>query len=183
MDIYEYIALMKPLIVRRDWDHLEALYRNRCRDLAGEEQASRIAALDFTSYKTALEEAFAETVTQAQQTGAKAVYFEYDLDNDWESNFFLCSDYNPESAGDDDWACDWFAKVKGPEFRAASKIYLENYFDETPLAKGSTLYLVARTVAALGQGLGKHPSTLVVCIAFHDQNPIMRLQEPQASIG
>jgi len=177
VDIYEHIAEMKPLIARRDWDGLEASFRKCCEDLAGERQASKIAALDFVSYQRALENSFAKAVQGAHEAGAKAVYFEYDLDNDWQSNFFLCGEYSPEEAEDEDWACDWKAEVAGPEFPAASEVYLENNFDQTPVAKGSTLYLVARTVAACGRCVDKHPlGNLAVCIAFHDQNPIMRLR-------
>jgi hypothetical protein len=178
VDIYEHIAQMKPFIARRDWDGLEASYRNCCEELAGDEQTLKIAALDFASYQAALAESLAEAVEQAQEAGTRAVYFEYDLDNNWQSNFFLCGDYNPEAAGDDDWACDWLAEVSGPEFPEACEVYLENDFDQTPLAKGSTLYLVARTVAAYGRCFDNHPSAaLAVCIGFHDQDPIMRLRE------
>lgn len=184
MDIYEHIAQMKPFIAGRDWDGLEASYRCCCEELAGEEQTRKIGTLDFPSYQAALAESFAQAVERAQVADALAMYFEYDLDNDWQSNFFLCGDYNPESAGDDDWACDWLDEVSGPKFPAASEVYSENNFDRTPLAKGSTLYLVARTVAAYGRCLDKHPSNaLAVCIAFHDQNPIMRLRESRLTNG
>lgn len=182
MDIYEHIALMKPLIARSDWDGLESSYRRCCSNLAGEDQTQKIAALDFASYQAVLEDFFSKAVATAQAVNAQALYFEYDLDNDWQSNFFLCGDYNPESAGDDDWACEWLDEVKGPEFPEAFDVYSDNNFDRSPLAKGSTLYLVARTVAAYGRCSDKHPSdSTAVCIAFHDQDPIMRLSEPQLS--
>jgi hypothetical protein len=184
MDIYEHLASMKPVIARRDWDGLEASYRKCCMDFADEAQASKIAALNFASYQAALDGWFAEAIRQAREANAKALYFEYDLENNWQSRFFLCGEYNAEELGDDDWACDWLADIEGPDFPAACEIYLENNFDRTPLAKGSTLYLVARTVAALGRCVDNHLSgEIAVCIAYHDQDPIMRLREPRVNYG
>lgn len=178
MDTYEHIAQMKSDIARRDWDALERSYRQICVELAGEGQASKIASLDFSSYQDDLSRAFAEAIRQAKELNAKAVYFEYDLDNDWQANFFLCGEYNQEDLGDDDWACDWLAVVKAPAFAAASAVYSENHFDRTATARGSTLYLIARTIASLGRCFDGDPSgNLAVCVAFHDQDPIMRLRE------
>ena len=178
MDIFQHIAQMKTHVARRDWNGLERAYRQVCVELAGEGQASKIASLDFLSYQDDLNRAFTEAIRQAQDLNAKAVYFEYDLDNDWQANFFLCGEYNQEDLGDDDWACDWLAVVKAPAFPNASAIYSENDFDGTATARGSTLYLIARTVASLGRCFDGYPSgDLAVCVAFHDQDPIMRLQE------
>lgn len=178
MDIFQHIAQMKTHVARRDWNGLERAYRQVCVELAGEGQASKIASLDFLSYQDDLNRAFTEAIRQAQDLNAKAVYFEYDLDNDWQANFFLCDEYNQEDRGDDDWACDWLAVVKAPAFPTASAIYSENHFDGTATARGSTLYLIARTVASLGRCLDGDPSgSLAVCVGFHDQDPIMRLRE------
>ena len=102
----------------------------------------------------------------AARCRANAVYFEYDLDNDWQSAFFLCEKYKPESAQDDDWACDWIENFSGPDFPEASDIYRENHFDRTPIAKGSTLYLIARTVAAFGRCFEQAPSPAITTCPF-----------------
>ena len=178
VDIYEYISRMKPFIASHDWDGLERKYRKLAVKLAGKQQAARIADLDFASYQRLLDPFVVDAAMGAEALKAKAVYFEYDLDNDWQSGFYLCGEYNPESADDEDWACDWIEDFGGPEFPEASKIYRENYFDRTPIAKGSTLYLVARTVAAFGRCVvHTAPPNLTVCIAFHDQAPIVRILE------
>ena len=69
---------------------------------------------------------------------------------------------------------------EGPQQEELSDIYLENHFDRTPTAKGSTLYLVARTVAIYARGYSEieTSATLAICIAFHDQDPILRIQRP-----
>lgn len=178
MDIHEHLADMRALVASRDWDGLESEYRARAVELTGDLQTDRIAGLDFASYQARLEPCVADALTVANRCGAIAVYFEYDLDNDWQSGFFLCGEYNPESAGDEDWACDWIEDFSGPEFPDASDIYCENHFDRTPMAKGSTLYLVARTVSTFGRCLDLcRPSNVTVCMGFHDQDPVLRLVE------
>ena len=178
MDIYQYIARMKPFVASRDWDGLERRYRELSSELAGTSQADRIANLAFPAYEAKLCPLVVKAIAGAKSCKAKAIYFEYDLDNDWHSGFFLCGQYNPESANDEDWACDWIKDFRGPDFPEASAIYCENNFDRTPLAKGSTLYLVARTVAAFGRCLQRAgPLHTTVCMGFHDQTPIMRIAE------
>jgi hypothetical protein len=130
---------------------LEHAYRTLATQLAGAQEAARIAALDFASYQSRLRPFVVDAVMGAEVLKAKAVYFEYDLDNLWQSGFFLCGEYKPESADDEDWACDWIKDFDNPNFPEASEIYLENRFDRTATAKRSTLYLVTRTVAALGR--------------------------------
>ena len=153
-------------------------YRALATQLAGAQQVARIAALDIAGYESELRPFVVDAVMGAEVLKAKAVYFEYDLDNLWRSGSFLCKEYKPESADDEDWACDWIKDFDGPDFPEASEIYLENGFDRTATAKGSTLYLIARTVAAFGRCVvHTAPPGLTVCIAFHDQVPIMRIAE------
>lgn len=85
-----------------------------------------------------------------------------------------------EKGGIRDWICTfYFSGIESsPDFSEASVFYLENHFDRTPLAKGSTLYLVARTIAAFGRCVKElEASGLTICIAFHDQTPITRISE------
>jgi hypothetical protein len=57
-----------------------------------------------------------------------------------------------------------------------SEIYLENHFNKTYRAKGNTLYLVARTISNFGKAMeGIDCDQFVVCAAFHDQDPVMRM--------
>ena len=177
-DIFELLAEMRPYVTQARWSELEDAYRRVCERLAGPQQASRIAALDFQTYQAALRSALAEAPRHLAESRAQALYFEYDLDNRWESAFFVCAGYNAEHVGDDDWICDWVADWRGPSFEEASQLYVENHFDRTPVAQGSTLYLVARTVAAFGRSLDQVPlDALAVCIGFHDQDPVMRVRE------
>jgi hypothetical protein len=181
MDIYEHLAEMKPFIQKQDWKGLETKYSTLCNALSGGAESKRISAISLTAYLVSLRKALTKSVSEAHKHKAKAIYFEYDLDNTWDSNFFICPAYNPEPQGDEDWACDWVSEVPGPSHQPMSEIYLENHFDKTDKAKGNTLYLVARTVSVLGQAMeGIGCDGLVVCAAFHDQDPIMRLNANEA---
>jgi hypothetical protein len=178
-DIYTYLEGIKPFAQHRDWNGLENHFRELATELAGKTQAGRIAKLGFAKFERQLDPAFAEAVAQAEEAQAMAIYYEYDLDNRWGSIFCICQEYLPEAANDEDWACDWVGEVEGPYFDTASDLYRENGFDRTSKAMGSTLYLVARTVAAYGRCFDRHYSPgPAVCIAFHDQEPILRLAEP-----
>ncbi len=53
-------------------------------------QASRVRALDFDAYARQLCESIIVASRRLFASGAKALYFEYDLDNGWSSNFFCC---------------------------------------------------------------------------------------------
>lgn len=178
MDIHAHLSEMKPLIASRDWSSLERAYHELAAEMAGEEQAARIAQLAFPAYQLRLQPFLTKAHADALRLRAKAIYFEYDLDNDWQSAFFICERYNAESAHDDDWACDWTEDFRGPDFADASAIYREHSFDRTPVAKGSTLYLVARTVASFGRCCEQAGFLAVTtCMAFHGQDPIVRIVE------
>ena len=178
MDIDSYFDQMDSYLVAKDWDGLEAKFEEIATRLAGSYQSSRIASIDFSQYQKSLCKSFTTAIERANAFPAKAVYFEYDLDNDWQSSFFICQHYNPGAAGDDDWASDWVDQVNGPDFPELSEIYSEHHFDKTDTAKGSTLFLVARTVATFGRCIKMYEGNkLALCIAFHDQDPIMRIRE------
>ena len=178
VDIYDHLRQMNAFVGSGRWNALEASFRDRCAALAGTEQADRIAALDFPAYEARLRVAYAEAVDRFAASGATSLYFEYDLDDDWRSGFFFCEDYRPESERDDEWACEFTDDMPGPSFEAASSVYREHRFDRTDRAKGSTLYLIARTVAAFGRCFSAHPcEARAVCMGFHDQDPVQRIYE------
>ena len=177
MGIYEHLAQMKPHIQRRDWTGLEETFRGVAEKLCGPDLAKRIFSLDFVSYQAAISAGLYQAKERASRLPIKAIYFEYNLDNEWDGTFFLCGSYRSETTEDDDWACNYLETVPGPSFSEASSIYNESGFDGTDPAKGSTLYLIARTVAAFGRVTCLDPWNLPICIAYHDQDPIVRIRE------
>ena len=80
----------------------------------------------------------------------------------------------------DEWACDWLDEVKGSDLISFGDLYIPG-FDEPEIARGANIYLIARTVAAFGRCAEKYnDEKFAICLAFHDQDPIMRLYEPAA---
>jgi len=182
LDIFNESTQMEHQIAGRDWAQLEETYRILCTAHAGDGQASRITAVDLSGFTQQLRNQFIQAVARAKQSETKAIYYEYDMDNDWHSVFFLCTDYTPRIEEDDDWASDWEETVDGPDSPELSSLYRENGFNDTDIATGSTLYLIARTVAALGRCVDDLQArgdldNMPVCIGFHDQYIVYRLLE------
>lgn len=181
-----HLDQMRSYIRLRDWGHMEQHFHAVCYDLAGPRWAHRIASVDLVGYREALCQGLSQSLTRAQVLSARAVYFEYDLDNDWQGSFFIHATYRREiSRGDerwapdwDDWACDWLESIDGPSCPELVSIYQETSgFDKTDLDQGVTLYLVARTIAAFGHASTTlAPGDIAICLAYHDGD-IMRIHE------
>ncbi len=180
----EFLESMEPHVRDRRWDRVETHGRDSCVRLAGAAAAKEIEAVSLSRYEGQLRSGLKRAVKRAAKLGALAVYFEYDLDNRWDGNFFLCRDYVPQAEVEEadqgeNWASDWIEHVAGPAQPKLAAIYVaQGGYAETPEQVGRTAFLVARTVAAFGrateeldtQGLG-------VCLAVHDAERIFRIRE------
>ncbi len=168
-----------------DYSGLERKYLRLCVELAGEEMASWIRYLDFSGYQRDLLGSYRKMCRHLRRARPRAIYFEFDMPNDWLGTFFLCRDYLPAQAGNDDWACDWTARVDGPAFPKLSEVFgLDGgKMDQAPPARGKCAYLVARTLACLGRCMQEYPiEGLAICAGFHGQDPVTRLQDPAWSL-
>ncbi|MDR6227244.1 hypothetical protein [Desmospora profundinema] len=174
MNIYHYLQEMQQDLWTEDWTQMDRKYHSLCTRMATENEAKRIQTIDLNAYQDELKKGLVHSLEIADQYSGKAVYFEYDLDNDWNGHLFVCRNYHPMKVQDDDWACDWSYQIEGPTLTAFAAIYAESGFDRTEKAIGITLYLVAKTVIAFSRHCRKINSTIPLCIGFHDQDPIMR---------
>ncbi|MGG3805652.1 hypothetical protein [Metabacillus fastidiosus] len=177
MEIYQYLDQIQTELLNHSWKEIEIKYYKLCSELAGKEQAQRIRDIDLNAFQSELNEALCTSLHIADQNSAAALYFEYDMDNEWKSSFFICNDYTMRSEEDDDWASDWISSVKGPDLKEFGKIYAENGFDYNEEAIGITLYLIIKTVIAFGKVAESIEINIPICIGFHDQDPIMRIRE------
>jgi hypothetical protein len=178
MDIYNYIERMSDYIELKNWNGLESHFKTIAQSLAGEEIASDISEVNLSNYQKQLCADLTLAIEKARNLNAKAIYFEYDLDNDWQSHFFVCQNYNLPTEGDDEWACDWLDEFESTDSPSFGDLYIPG-FDSTEIAKGASLYLIARTVAAFGRCCEKYVTeSFAICLAFHDQDPVMRIYEP-----
>lgn len=176
MDISAELAKMQERILTENCDAFEARYNNICA-AANSEVAKRIAGTDLNYYNERQFDAYCKALKKARSADAIAIYYEYDIDNDWRSSFFVCKEYAPLEIGDDDWACRWIAQVRGSGISEFTEVYnATDKFCNTPVATAITLFLIARTTAALKKTVArKPPGTIKICIGFHDQDPIHRL--------
>ncbi|WP_058486551.1 hypothetical protein [Defluviitalea phaphyphila] len=179
MEIFQYLEEMQNELFEGDLEKIEEKYSSLCLKLAGKEQVEKIRSVNLEAFEQGLKEGLIQSIDIANQNSAKAIYYEYDLDNEWNSGFFICEEYNSLEEEDDDWACDWNEVIDGPDLKSYGDIYLENGFDSTDKAIGSTLYLVARTVCVFAKVVSEIANTvkIPICIAFHDQDPIMRISK------
>jgi len=176
--IDESLSRFPKFMARRNLDGLESIYHNQAREWSGRGLARRIGEVDLKAYQAILSQGLAEAVKSAEEHQAKAVYFEYDMDNGWDGRFFVCGRYAPTPSREEDWTDEWIAEIEGPGIPEFGGIHLEFGFDRTDQAKGSTLYMIARTVASLGRCVDPGPAGgAALCIAYRGQNPILRIHE------
>lgn len=174
---------MQVLINRQDWEGLEALGFQGCSEFVDEGVARSINAIDFDSYQRVLHPLIQKAVLRARELNVAAIYFEYNSDNLWQSDFFLCDQYFRRDEKDEDWACEWVEEVHGPDFSAAAEIYESYPYRGTIKSTWPLAFLVARTVCALGRCVEVIDiERIAVCIGFHDQDVIMRLTDLPKSV-
>ncbi|WNF23368.1 hypothetical protein [Mesobacillus jeotgali] len=176
MDIFNYLEEMQEDILKCDLATFEKKYYEICLDKSGEDEAITIQKVNMAEYRESVENGISQSLNLAAKSSAKVIYFEYDMDNGWSSTFFICDEYNDPFEEDDEWACDWIEEVDGGSLEEFSDIYLENGFDSTDKALGNTLYLIARTVCLFSGVCQKVEMNIPICIAFHDQDRIMRVR-------
>jgi hypothetical protein len=178
MDIHGLIEEMDDFIQARDWDGLEAKHRELCAVHGGRDVADEIADIPMNGYEAAIVKGLDAMLKENPR--CRTVYFEYDMDNGWSGRFFSCLDYTSrEDAGDrgDDWACEFDECVEGPS-QQEFFVFYHSGFDAGEEAVAINSYLIARTVASFGRAAQKvDRGEKVICLAFHDQAPIMRIAE------
>lgn len=179
MDIFNHLNELQVDLRRKNLEEIEEKYFNICSKLAGSDRANSIKQLDLSEYVNDLKLCLKLSIKIAQKQTARAIYFEYDLDNNWDSAFFICKEYSALEDNDDDWASNWNEDLQGPRLKEFADIYEIDGFDINETAVGSTIYLIARTVISYAKAYQvlSDESSLAVCIAFHDQDPIIRIKE------
>ncbi|PEB59518.1 hypothetical protein COM79_02265 [Bacillus cereus] len=174
MDIFQDLEEMQEDVFSLAVEQIEAKYYDICCMLASTECAERIKAIDLESYKESIRVGLDAAVEMATNEEAKAIYFEYDLDNEWDSQFYICEEYFPMEEEYDDWASEWTYNIEGPGSVELADMYNENGFDTSEKAIGITLYLIAKTLCSFISIRSEVQSNIPICIGFHDQDPIMR---------
>lgn len=183
--IFNQLSEMKHYIKDNAWDELEKTYFHLCKELSGEDIALHIHNLSIEAYEKQLEFYSKKALELGDKHKAKAIYYEYNLDNDWNSYFFICPSYNSEEEEDEDWACDFIIddcevdELSWTPTLDFGDIYATlSGFGRNDEESAIILLLVARTVSCFGRVIQRLSTyNINVCIAFHDQDPIIRVVE------
>lgn len=177
MDIFQYLDEMQEDIFSLAVGQIEVKYYDMCSMLASGMHAERIKLIPLDTYEESMRIGVREALEVVECEEAKAIYFEYNLDNEWDSQFYICEEYVPLEEEDDDWASEWTYNIEGPRSVELADMYAENGFDTNEKAIGITLYLIARTVCSFMSVCSEVKSNIPICIGFHDQDQLYEQAE------
>lgn len=153
---------------------IEEYYYTRCCEVAGEDVGHTIKNLSLDEYEKQLKEGLQHSLTRIQSGEGCAIYFEYDMDNNWQSSFYLCTEYVPN---EDEWACEWEDVLEGPSLSNFGEIIMHYGFDKNETSVAVTMYLIARTVCAFSDVVNsvKEAKRVPIAISYHDQDGIYHI--------
>jgi len=166
---------MRTWIAQGNWDGLERAFRTRAERVAPD-SADRIARVGLVAYEADLRRELMR-LASLPQNETRAIYWEFEPDNGWHSAWFRCRSYQPESAGDDEWASDFRDSdvTPGPDAPGLAAEFARGWdLDDETSARN--LFLVARTVAALGRASTIWRLHLPLCAGYHDQDVVFRVR-------
>ncbi|WP_176344223.1 hypothetical protein [Priestia aryabhattai] len=177
MNIFDCLDELQAELFEKSYEEIEARYYELCSTQVEGNEAERIHNINLDTFQMQVKSSLQEAVCIVNEQSAKAIYFEYDMDNDWESTFLICDGYSSLFEEDDDWASDWIEEIEGPSNKEFAQVYKENGFDATEKARVITLLLIVRTLVAFAKAVKNIKVDVPLCIGFHDQDPIMRIKE------
>ncbi len=183
MKIFDYLEDLYEYIKDNEWDDVENRYRKVAVKLAGKDIIADIDDVNLDGYEEDLEAVLSETVEKCEDEGYTALYFEYDMDEDWESSFSCYSRYTAEGEDEEEeWMENLEDKSEGPTLPDFGEIYKKYCAGDDARSAGVMLYLIVKTVCALGRRLENiQTSSLAVCIGYSNQLPIWRIREIETS--
>lgn len=165
---------------RNDWVNLELHFYQLASQHAGPDLAGLIRSVALDDYTARLHDFLYQECLRLSHHAVRALYFEYDLENHWDSRLFICDRYTRSSAGDETWATHWIDSVSGPNLQEFALLYKQYGGIQAENGKeiALTFYLLARTVAAFGKAVDTVPThKMAVCIAHRGQKKITRVFE------
>ncbi len=163
---------------KAQWKDLEEHARQSAQAIANPDVVNAVTAVPLDDYEIALRELIRRAYEKASQSSMQALYFEFDMDNEWHSAIFLCKEYEPESKADDEWAADFSEDITGPELPPFGDIYGDHAWGDSRPTKSIERYLIARTLAAVGRAAsGLDLKGVALCVGYHDQDLVYRVRE------
>ena len=180
MNLYSLLSKIYKEFKHSRFNEAYAIAFNACKK-ANAEIAIKIASINLENYSTSLRKALNKSYIKARKDNAAAIYFEYDLDNGWDSNFFIYSEYSSETKHDDEWAAHWQSSIKGPSLQKFARLFsIHNGFSNDNIESICvTIFLITRTVITFKEVFTQIQKTadINICIGFHDQDEVWRIYE------
>ena len=172
--IYDQLDELQMQLRTHPLSRIEEYYYTRCRDIAGNATANQIKAVPLDEYQKKLTEELQQSLTRIKKGEGRAVYFEYDMDDNWQGSFYLCTEYVPN---EDEWACEWEDVLEGPSLPDFGECIMTYGFDKNETSVAVTMYLIARTVCAFSDVVNsvKEAKSVPIAIGYHDQDGIFHV--------
>ncbi len=143
---------MDHFISRRDYSGLEGIYRRLCEQLSGEERARDIDALPFDRYEEELRGGFGRAVAALGTEPGRCLYLRLRPDLGWRGEFHVqAKDPGTREPREEFSYESPVAQFPVPSFPEAGDIYSRHPLFSGTQPSGTALYLLARTIAALGR--------------------------------
>lgn len=183
----DFLDIVQEFSKQKDWNGLESYFNQYCAVLVSAEVANTIQNVNLSEYENNLMNKAKEALSVAKTHNAKAIYYEYNLEADWYSGFYICPEYNPIEMQDDDWAANFIPLID--ELKRFAPIADVSSFEFSDFLYGCEgveertvveYYLIARTTALFGRVSQTIDwGNIALCIGFHDQQIVTRIYEPQ----
>lgn len=185
-DIFACFDELEALSRQGAWIDLDAAFKSVVAETAGGDLAEDIAAIDLTTYRANLREQILMAKKEAESNPVEGLLFRYELAANWPGKMHVCANYE-EFQGDEEWWALEARAVGAPvELPAFGSIYKQYGSGDDDADMAVMIYLVGRTVAALGQAAtsdGVDLSGLALCAAYTGQEPFTRIRERKTISG
>lgn len=180
MNFVKWFLAAKRAIERGQWDAAEDEARQLAEGVVTPEILGEIESHDLLGFQKALETMLREASSRAHaMEGVVALYWEFDLDNGWQSGIDLCASFTPN---DPDWAGHTLGWVEGPANPHFAQIYAINEFSNIE-GECIAALLIVRTLTTFGRALGPvRTATLPTGATYHGSSTIVLFEggAPQA---
>jgi hypothetical protein len=170
----EELAVMRYWICRGDWGGLEAHFRAFAERTCGRQTATTAAAVDLDDYCARLARGLRDAVAAATGNGPTVIVYLHRPDEAWTGAFCVYRSAAPAAAPPRRMdAC--IAELPGPTCAPFAELFVRHGDTLNAVA----LFLVARTVAALGRCTDYVPlDRSALCMAFEGDGGLVWLREP-----
>lgn len=171
----EELIVMRYWICRADWGGLEAHFRTFAERTCGRPTAIAAASVDLDEYRRRLARGLRDAVAAADGNGPSVIVYLHRPDEAWTGAFCVYRSVGPVAAAPARRMDACIAEVAGPTCAPFAELFLRHGDALNAVA----LFLIARTVAALGRCTDLVPlDRSALCMAFEGDGGLVWLREP-----